>query len=99
MENLPGNNLGRNMEIYALEAGLMRGDDDEFDRLFQEGLEETEPGKREAIYLRMQEIMEDTGAYVWLTHEPSVMVYQNSVDPVIYPDAQLYAPGFEWITS
>lgn len=74
-----------------------RWTDDEFDRLFREGLEESDSGKREAIYLRMQEIMEDTGAYVWLTHEPSAIVYRNSIDPVIYPDANLYPPGFEWV--
>ena len=76
-----------------------RWTDAEFDRLFQEGLEETDPEKRKTIYLRMQEIMEDTGAYVWLTHEPAVMVHRNAIDPVIYPDSQLYPPGFDWIMA
>jgi peptide/nickel transport system substrate-binding protein len=45
--------------------------DDEFERLWTQGLEEKDPAKREQTYLRMQEIMEDTGAYVFINHEPS----------------------------
>ena len=33
--------------------------------------------KREQIYLRMQEIMEDTGAYVWLTFDPWFYVHRD----------------------
>ncbi len=33
----------------------------------------TDNDKREEIYLRMQEIMEDTGAYVWITCDPLVL--------------------------
>src|SRR5262249_37414527 len=36
----------------------------EFDQLFDKALKETDPAKRAAMYLRMQDIMEDTGAYV-----------------------------------
>ena len=42
----------------------------EFETLWTQGLAETDKTKRNAIYLRMQEIMEDTGAYAWLTFDP-----------------------------
>lgn len=42
----------------------------EFETLWQAGLVETDKSKRAEIYVRMQDIMEDTGAYVWLTFDP-----------------------------
>ena len=42
----------------------------EFEDLWTKGLAETDNTKRKQIYLRMQEIMEDTGAYVWMTYDP-----------------------------
>ena len=60
-----------------------RWSDDEFEALYQEGLVETAPDKRRIIYLRMQEIMEDTGAYVWLNHEPNVFIHRLNIEPDI----------------
>jgi len=48
----------------------------EFDELYEKGKTETDPDKRIQIYLRMQEIMEDTGAYVWINHEPEVFAHK-----------------------
>ena len=47
-----------------------RWSDPEFEELWVKGLGETDTAKRNEIYLRMQEIMEDTGAYVWITNDP-----------------------------
>ena len=47
-----------------------RWTDPEFEELWTKGLAEPDNAKREPMYLRMQEIMEDTGAYVWITHDP-----------------------------
>ena len=60
-----------------------RWSDDEFEALYEQGVSEVDPAKRETIYLRMQEIMEETGAYVWLTHEPEIFVHRDTVDPWI----------------
>lgn len=60
-----------------------RWSSDEFDKLYAQGASETDAKKREAIYFRMQEIMEDTGAYVWLNHEPEAFIYNSSIKPVI----------------
>jgi len=57
-----------------------RWSDDEFEALYQEGLVSTSDARRNEIYLRMQEIMEDTGAYVWLDHEAEVYVHRDTVE-------------------
>ena len=66
-----------------------RWSDPEFDELFHKGIGETDPDKRAQIYLRMQEIMEDTGAYVFINHEPETFVHRGYMDPVISPDGQM----------
>ena len=62
---------------------------DEFDALYKEGIIESDPAKRNEIYLRMQEIMEDTGSYVWLTHEAEVYVHRNTVDVDLAPTGEM----------
>ncbi|MEQ8603241.1 MAG: ABC transporter substrate-binding protein [Marivibrio sp.] len=66
-----------------------RWTDPEFDRLYEEGLGETDPAKRAEIYLRMQDIMEETGAYVWINHEPEVYVHADDVEISAAPSAEL----------
>lgn len=53
---------------------------DEFEELYVKGMAETDTAEREKIYHRMQEIMEETGAYVWLTHEPEVFIHRADID-------------------
>ena len=36
----------------------------------------------------MGEIMEDTGAYLWITHEPEGIMHRSSIDPGILPDGR-----------
>src|SRR5262249_41098201 len=47
-----------------------RWTDPEFEDLWTKGLAERDTAKRTQIYLHMQEIMENTGAYAWLTFDP-----------------------------
>ena len=58
-----------------------RWSDPEFEELYTKGQSETDLTKRAAEYVRMQEIMEDTGAYVWITHEPGFFVRKNNILP------------------
>jgi peptide/nickel transport system substrate-binding protein len=58
-----------------------RWSDPEFEELWTKGLSELDAARRDAIYLRMQEIMEDTGAYVWITHDPANFVHLASIVP------------------
>ena len=62
-----------------------RWSDDEFEALYARGIEETDVAERNRIYLRMGEIMEDTGAYVWLTHEPPFFMYRDWLIPGLDP--------------
>ncbi|MGI9335403.1 MAG: ABC transporter substrate-binding protein, partial [Gammaproteobacteria bacterium] len=74
-----------------------RWKDPEFDELYKQGLVETDETKRHAIYIRMQEIMEDTGAYVWLTHEPIGVIYRDNLKTSIQPTGWLwYIDRFQW---
>jgi peptide/nickel transport system substrate-binding protein len=73
-----------------------RWKDPEFDELAQKGLAETDEAKRNEIYLRMQEIMEDTGAYAWLCHEPVPLLYKADLEPAIYPSSEPMLPWFKW---
>ena len=66
-----------------------RWSDDEFEDLYQKGLVETDVDMRNRIYLRMQEIMEDTGGYVWITHEPESFVHSADLSPSIGPTGNL----------
>ncbi len=65
-----------------------RWSDDEFEDLYLKGIAETDVEKRSDIYIRMQEIMEDTGGYLWLTHEPEVFIHRDT----LYAD---FAPSGE----
>ena len=74
-----------------------RWKDPEFDELYAAGLGETDEGKRHDMYVRMQEIMEDTGAYVWLMFPPLGVMYRDDLEPVIQPNGYAwYVAEFEW---
>jgi peptide/nickel transport system substrate-binding protein len=69
--------------------------DPEFDELYDKGLVETDPDERVRIYLRMQEIMEDTGAYVWLNHEPEVFIYNTDIEVDVTPSGNIELRDFK----
>lgn len=58
-----------------------RWSDPEFEELFAKGLAEPDNAKRHDVYIRMQEIMEDTGAYVWITHDPLNYIHSDKIIP------------------
>lgn len=66
-----------------------RWTDPEYDRLYNEGIAEADPAKRAEIYLRMQDIMEETGAYVWINHEPEVYAHLADIEISAAPSAEL----------
>jgi peptide/nickel transport system substrate-binding protein len=65
-----------------------RWSDAEFEDLWAKGLIEQDEAKRRDIYLRMQEIMEDTGAYVWITHDPVNFIHKEALVPSFDPGAE-----------
>lgn len=66
-----------------------RWTNEEYDRLYKEGQVEIDEAKRAAIYLRMQEIMEDTGAYVWMNHEPETFVHKADMTVTVMPSGEM----------
>lgn len=59
---------------------------DEFDKLNLEGVSEQDDAKRAQIYQRMQDLMEESGAYRFITHESSPVAFHNSIVPALRPD-------------
>lgn len=62
----------------------------EFDELHRKALVETDPAKRHEMYVRMQDMMEETGAYLFTTHGPNSVLHRDHVIPSLTPNG-LYA--------
>jgi peptide/nickel transport system substrate-binding protein len=58
----------------------------EFDQLHEKALAEVDTAKRNAMYVRMQDLMEQSGAYVFLTHGINALLYRNHLKPSFTPD-------------
>jgi peptide/nickel transport system substrate-binding protein len=72
-----------------------RWSSDEFEDLYAKLIAETVPDERHKIAIRMQEIMEDTGAYVWLTHEPEVFIHRADLTTLHAPSAEMMLTYFK----
>jgi peptide/nickel transport system substrate-binding protein len=48
------------------------------------------------MYVRMQDLMEEGGCYVFLTHEATGVAYRNTIKPAIAPNG---TPIFHAFTS
>ena len=60
----------------------------DYDRMHEEAKGELDTAKRQAIYERMQDLMEDSGSYVFLTNGATASLCRNSVKPSLSPDGQ-----------
>lgn len=58
----------------------------EFNELHKKAMSEGDLKKRDAMYRRMQDIMEESGAYHFLTHETVPVIYRKSIKPAFRPD-------------
>ncbi|MTJ03852.1 MAG: peptide ABC transporter substrate-binding protein [Sediminimonas qiaohouensis] len=58
----------------------------EFDKLHEEALSETDTDKRDAMYRRMQDLMEESGAYRFITHGATPNLYDTDIVPATRPD-------------
>lgn len=63
-----------------------RFSNEEFDRRQKEGAVETDPAKRDANYKRMQDLMEESGCYRFITHESAPILYRNTIIPAMTPE-------------
>ena len=63
-----------------------RFSNEEFDQLESAAKAETDTAKRGEMYQRLQDLMEESGAYRFITHEATPVIYRNSVNPAFRPD-------------
>lgn len=59
---------------------------EEFDKLHAAAQAESDYAKRDAMYRKAQDLMEETGAYKFLTHEATPVIYRNAIKPALRPD-------------
>ncbi|MCV2872687.1 ABC transporter substrate-binding protein [Defluviimonas sp. WL0050] len=59
---------------------------EEFDELHLAAQSEGDQAKRAAMYARAQDLMEESGAYKFITHESTPVIYRNGVVPALRPD-------------
>jgi peptide/nickel transport system substrate-binding protein len=59
---------------------------EEFDKLHNAAFKETDNAKRDEMYRRAQDLMEESGAYRFLTHEGTPVVHSAGVKPALRPD-------------
>ena len=59
---------------------------DEFDALHVAAQSEADQAKRAEMYARAQDLMEESGAYKFITHEATPVIYRNTVAPALRPD-------------
>ncbi len=69
-------------------------DSPEFEQLYQDGMKETDKTKRGEIYRKMQDIMEQSGGFIFLTHETFAAVARNGLKPCIMADGYLDVTRF-----
>ncbi len=68
----------------------------EFDKLHEAALSESDEQKRAEMYVKMQDLMEESGAYRFITHEGSPVMYRTTkVKPALRPDARPLYRYFE----
>jgi peptide/nickel transport system substrate-binding protein len=58
----------------------------EFGELHKKALVELDPAKRDVMYKHMQDLMEESGSYVFLTHEGVGVLYRETIVPAIWPN-------------
>ena len=66
-----------------------RWSDAEFDSMHRQALSEMDPKKRDQLYKQMQDRMEASGAFVWLTNGIQALMYRNWIEPGTTPDGRL----------
>ncbi len=67
----------------------------EYKNLHEQGLVESSPSKRDKIYKRMQDLMDESGSYVFFTHEVVGAIHHTSVEPGLKPNGESLFPEFE----
>lgn len=64
----------------------------EFGTLYKQALTELDPVKRDMMYKRMQDLMEESGAYVFITHGLFAALHVQDQKPFVLPDGFISLP-------
>jgi peptide/nickel transport system substrate-binding protein len=76
-----------------------RFSNEEFDRLTDLALATTNVTERERMYQRMQDIMEESGCYRFISNGVMPQIIRNSIKPVFTPDGYALLRGFRPTTQ
>ena len=68
---------------------------EEFTDLHRKAMVELDPAKRDVMYKRMQDLMEESGAYRFITHEATPALYRDTVVPATTPDGSVRLRHFK----
>jgi peptide/nickel transport system substrate-binding protein len=61
-------------------------DNAEFESCYKKLVEESDEAKRIELSQRMEDLMEESGCFVFICHQPLVVIHKSDFEPVIYPD-------------
>lgn len=70
-------------------------DSEEFGQLHEAAQTELDTDKRSEMYIRMQDLMEESGDFVFLNFVPIGVLYGENVDAAIRPDGEPLFPVFK----
>ncbi len=60
---------------------------EEYDKLDKAALAELDDGKREAMYVKMQDLLDESAQFIFLTHELFAILHRDDIEPAVMPDA------------
>ncbi|AWC20838.1 putative D,D-dipeptide-binding periplasmic protein DdpA precursor [Aminobacter sp. MSH1] len=60
----------------------------EFDKLHQQGVETLEKAQREAIYIEMQKLLDESASCIWITHGRNFFVDASWLTPMLLPNGK-----------
>lgn len=58
----------------------------DYDRLYAEAAATLDPAERARLYVAMQQLMDQSAAFIWLTHEVNVFAARDWLEPAILPN-------------
>ncbi len=67
----------------------------EYKQLHEQGLVESDFGKRDEIYKKMQGLMDESGCYVFLTHEVVGAIHRDIIVPGLKPNGESLLSEFK----
>ncbi len=72
-----------------------RFDNAEYKALHDEGIVTSDPAERDRIYKEMQRLMDESGCYVFFTHEVVGAIHKDTIDPGLKPNGEALLSDFK----